>query len=120
MDDDVNVVVRQELLLLEPRVRNDPQRVLRLLHDDFYEYGSSGRVWSRATVTSATAESTEAIHATDVQARRVGPDAVLVTYTSESGGRRVLRSSTWVRENGSWLLLFHQGTVRFAGASSGH
>jgi len=111
MDADVDEVVRQELLLLEPHVRNDPHHVLRLLHDDFYEYGASGRTWTRTSVTTATAETTEPILATNLQTRRLGPDAVLVTYTSESGGRRALRSSTWVRDQGTWLLLFHQGTV---------
>lgn len=52
----------------------------------------------------------EAIEASRVAARRVH-DAVLVTYRSDSSGRRALRSSTWVREGGRWLLLFHQGTV---------
>jgi hypothetical protein len=111
MDADADEVVRLELLLLEPDVRNDSQHVLRLLHDDFYEYGASGRIWTRASVTTATAGTTEPILATNLEARRLGPDAILVTYTSESGTRRALRSSTWVRDHGSWLLLFHQGTV---------
>jgi hypothetical protein len=99
------------LLLLEPDIRNDPDHVLRLLHGDFYEYGASGQVWTRASVTTATTGTTEPIVATNLAARRLGPDAILVTYASESGGRRALRSSTWVRDHGSWLLLFHQGTV---------
>lgn len=44
MDADAAEVVRLELLLLDPGVRNDPDRVLRLLHADFYEHGSSGQV----------------------------------------------------------------------------
>jgi len=32
-------------MLLQPQVRNDPERLLSLLHPDFSEYGSSGRVW---------------------------------------------------------------------------
>jgi hypothetical protein len=111
MDDDVDEVVSRELLLLEPHVRNDPHHVLRLLHDDFYEYGASGRVWTRASVTTATTGTREPILAANLEARRLGPDAILVTYASETGGRRALRSSTWVRHHGSWLLLFHQGTV---------
>ena len=104
-------VVRLELLLLEPEVRNDADRVLWLLHGDFYEYGSSGRIWDRESITEVTGGSNEPITATDVRTRRLGEDAVQVTYTSESAGRHALRSSTWVREQGSWLLLFHQGTV---------
>jgi hypothetical protein len=111
MNADVAEVVRLELLLLEPEVRNDADRVLLLLHVDFYEFGSSGRVWDRQSITEATGGSIEPIVATDITARTLGEDAVLVTYTSDVQGRRALRSSTWVRAQGSWRLLFHQGTL---------
>jgi hypothetical protein len=95
VDADIAEVVRLELLLLEPAVRNDAHRVLRLLHGEFYEYGSSGRVWDRESIAEATGGSEQPITVTDVTARSLGEDAVLVTYTSESQDRRALRSSTW-------------------------
>lgn len=110
-DDDLAEVVRRELLLLEPGVRNDPARLLALLHPDFREHGASGRVWDRATVAAATRGTDQPVRADDVAARRLGPDAVLLTYRSDAGGRRALRSSVWVREAGVWLVLFHQGTL---------
>ena len=110
MDDDPAEVVRLELLLLEPAVRDDPDRLRSLLSADFLEHGASGRVWDRGTVAGATAGSGARVLASDVRARRLGPDAVLLTYRSEGGGRHSLRSSTWVRDAGRWLLLFHQGT----------
>lgn len=111
VDETLAEVVELELLLLQPEVRNDARRLLSFLHPDFFEYGASGRVWQRHAVAEATSETHEAIEATRVGARRVGQDAVLVTYRSEASGRRALRSSTWVREDGRWLLLFHQGTL---------
>ncbi len=111
MDEDLAEVLRLELLLLEPEVRKNAERVLRLLHADFYEYGASGRIWNRESVAKATTGTKERIVATNLEPRRLGPDAILVTYASESDGRRALRSSTWVRDHGSWLLLFHQGTL---------
>jgi len=111
VDPDGALVVERELLLLRAAVRRDPQRVLELLHPDFAEFGSSGRVWDRLSITAATADSPRDIEATGMQARRLGPDAFLVTYTSHDGARHALRSSTWIREGGQWLLLFHQGTV---------
>ncbi len=51
------------------------------------------------------------IEATAVQARRLGPDAIVVTYRSSAAGRRALRSSIWVRDTDRWLMLFHQGTL---------
>ncbi len=59
----------------------------------------------------ATAGTPARIVATDVVARRLAPDVVLVTYRSDASGRTALRSSVWVREGGQWLLLFHQGTL---------
>ena len=104
-------MVERELLLLEPSVRKDPARVLALLHPEFTEYGASGRIWDRSSVTSSTADAVEPIEAVDLQACRLGPDAFLVTYRSDDAGRVALRSSTWLREGAEWLLRFHQGTL---------
>ena len=111
MDNDAETVVARELLLLQPVVRRDPERVLGLLHRDSVEYGASGRVWDRSSILTATTEAVEPVDATQIQAHRLGVDAFLVTYRSHSGGRIALRSSTWLREDGKWLLRFHQGTV---------
>ena len=111
MDGELREVVERELLLLQGDVRRDAARVVSLLHPDFTEYGSSGRVWDRSSITRETAATAEDIAASDVQARRLGSDAVLVTYRTSAGDRHALRSSTWVRHGGQWLLLFHQGTA---------
>jgi len=110
VDVDVATVVQCELALLLPEVRRDPERMRALLHPDFVEYGSSGRVWDRGSIGSVSADA-EQITAADFVARRIGPDAVLLTYRSTRAGRDALRSSTWIRDDaGTWLLLFHQGT----------
>ena len=115
MDEAAATVVERELLLLSPEVRLAPDRVLQLLHPDFVEFGSSGRIWDRGSVAAVTATSAYGISTDDVLARPLGPDAVLVTYRSRLNGRAALRSSTWVREGEEWLLLFHQGTPLAAG-----
>lgn len=104
-------MVGLELLLLDPALRSEPERLLALLHADFFEHGASGHVWTRRTVAAATVGTSAPIVATDVAARRLGADAALVTYRSDTDGRRALRSSTWVREGDCWQLLFHQGTL---------
>ena len=111
MDEDLDRVVQLELLLLDPSVRNDPDHLVTFLHPEFREYGASGRTWDRQSIPQAMGGTNDPIAATDVAARRLGPDAVLVTYLSDAAGRRALRSSTWVRAAGRWLLLFHQGTL---------
>lgn len=112
MDADEAVVVERELALLEPDVRRDADRVRALLHPDFREVGASGRIWDRTSIAGVTSGTEQPIRATEVRTRRLGPDAVLVTYVSDADGRRARRSSVWVREaGGDWLLLHHQGTL---------
>ena len=110
VDDDLASVVEREWKLLDPSVRQDADAVRALLHPDYVEYGASGRVWNRTSVTGATAAPAGLLRAWDVQPRRLGPDAVLLTYRSSDGTREALRSSTWVRSNDGWVCLFHQGT----------
>ena len=111
MDDELRDVVQLELALLEPGLRGDADRVRSELHPDFVEYGSSGKVWDRTSVATATADAAVPIEVGDVRARRLGPDAVLLTYRTTTSGGAVLRSSTWIRDvGGPWRLLFHQGT----------
>ena len=38
---------RLELMLLDPDVRRDSRQVEKLLAEDFLEFGSSGRIWTR-------------------------------------------------------------------------
>src|SRR5688572_28292994 len=112
---DLREVVGREMALLEPSVRRDAERVLALLHPDFLEYGASGRVWDRQSITVVTSGADSPIQATDLQTRYLGADAVLVTYRSREPEREALRSSVWLRDpEAGWLLLFHQGTPSVA------
>src|SRR4051812_44889374 len=100
----------RELALLEPEVRRDPERVRAFLHPDFVEFGASGRVWDRESIGTVTSGVDERITASGLVPCRLAHDVVLLTYRSHATGRQALRSSTWVRVDGDWLLLFHQGT----------
>jgi hypothetical protein len=109
--DMVDEVVELELRLLEPEVRADRAMVERLLHPEFREFGTAGRVWDRASMVAALAEDPgPRAEASEVDARLVAPDVVLVTYIAGSAGLRSLRSSLWVRDEDGWRVLFHQGT----------
>jgi hypothetical protein len=112
---DLREVVDRELVLLEPGVRPDAERVLALLHPGFLEHGASGRAWDRLSVMAVPSGSGARVEATDLQTRYLGADAVLVTYRSREPEREALRSSVWLRDqDAGWLLLFHQGTPSVA------
>ena len=111
-DSDEREVVERELALLGPALRRDPERLRALLHPDFTEYGASGRIWDRDSITAVTSGAVERVAATDFSAVRLGADAILLTFRTDDSGRRALRSSVWVRDaDAGWLLRFHQGTL---------
>lgn len=110
---------RLELLLMDPAVRRDRERVAAQLDMGFVEFGSSGRIWTRETILELLA--TETYRRPEVEefaCRALGPNAVLVTYRTvrrKEGGERTttLRSSIWIRgpeRDGAWKMRFHQGT----------
>lgn len=100
--------------LLQPPVRGSASQLDELLSPDFVEFGSSGRVYDKqATVSALTASavSASAPALVEFRVRALAPDVVLVTYRTENS----LRSSIWRRENGSWRIVFHQGTLATPG-----
>jgi hypothetical protein len=120
-DTDLAAVIRLELELHEPDVRSDAGRLDELLDPDFVEFGASGRRWDRASIMESllaepVSEQGDIIEATDVAARRLAEDVVLVTYTTQTPERRALRSSIWRRTDERWRMYFHQGTVTDSGS----
>jgi ribonuclease HI len=104
-------VVALELQLLDPAVRADREAVERLLHPEFREIGASGRLWDRASMVAALAQDPgTGARASEIDARFVAEDLVLVTYVTDSDDGHARRSSLWVRGEDGWRVLFHQGT----------
>jgi hypothetical protein len=107
----------REEALLDSAVRRDRARVSALLAEDFLEFGSSGRVWSRPEIIDLLdSEDYQPPAMEDFQCNLIAEKVALVTYrtlrTNEVSGIRsgVLRSSLWVEEAGEWRVRFHQGT----------
>jgi hypothetical protein len=106
---DFAAVIALERRLLDPEVRRDPATLSALLHDDFCEFGATGRVHDRAGVIDALlAGGGLTANAFDFRAVGLSPDVVLLTYRTDSPS---LRTSIWSRgAGGAWRLLHHQGT----------
>lgn len=111
VDEDVDAVIASELKLLDLDVRGDDEAVRALLHQDFREFGASGTVWDRQSIVQATGGgAAERVAADDLRPVQLGQDAVLLTYTARRARGASLRTSVWVRDEGVWRLLHHQGT----------
>jgi ribonuclease HI len=106
-----SIVESLERELSGPDVRGDIGRTGVLLHPDFMEIGSSGRVWTRDAMMMALEEDPGQHTELEIlSADRIGTGAVLLTYRSYSRSGTVLRSSLWVLDGSRWRLRFHQGT----------
>jgi hypothetical protein len=93
------------------------EEAFSLIADDFVEFGTSGKVWSKAEIISAMSqwEPTERI-IEDFAVRELSASLCLVTYKvvrltkDEQGSPFSLRSSIWQYADERWQIIFHQGT----------
>jgi len=122
MSDTSNTIVLQlrklEEDLLQPEIRKDREAVAALLADDFCEFGSSGKVFSKPEIIQALqTEEPAQISIADFRVRSLTTGIALVTYRAVEQGeagreiRTSLRSSVWVMRDEEWQMLFHQGTI---------
>lgn len=103
-----------ELSLLRPEARDSSKAVL-LLSDDFIEFGSSGHIFSKAQVIESLKTDPMAPRSVDdMRIKLLAADIALVTYRAyynqQPAAAGSLRSSVWVRRDGRWQMVFHQGT----------
>jgi hypothetical protein len=104
---------RLEETLWRADTRFDRGYMDSLLAPDFFEFGSSGRIYGRPDVLPVESASLDArLHGVEVRA--LGGDVWQVTYVSEvrseAGVEHANRSSLWIRTRSGWKLSFHQGT----------
>ena len=108
-----------ETALHKKSIRNAPDAVAALLADDFMEFGSSGRTYTKTTIIELLKGETVDSRVTveNFESRELSPGVVLVTYVSwrpvgiDGKTRRALRSSIWKFQQDRWQMVFHQGTI---------
>ncbi len=100
--------MKDSLLALEDRLAQG-RDFERLLHPEFFEFGRSGRRWSRAEVLAELSSAGEAPMRSDVQAIELAPDCWLLSWRS-LGPRPAWRSSIWQHGAAGWQMRFHQAT----------
>lgn len=106
-----------ETRLLRPEIRRSPAALTELLADEFVEFGSSGRSYTRAEIIEKLVEEEPFTYRIDdFITRSLTPEIVLVTYRITLGAQgdepeqSSLRSSLWRCFEGAWRMIFHQGT----------
>jgi hypothetical protein len=105
-----------EQQLLQLSTRHDATALTSLLAEDFREFSSSGRIYSRQQIIDAlAAESPRTITLSDPLCQQLAEDIALLTYhstrtTALKTASNALRSSLWVYRDDRWQMIFHQGT----------
>ncbi|MEU3267699.1 DUF4440 domain-containing protein [Streptomyces bacillaris] len=110
----VAAAIEGELRLLDPVVRASAELLAALLHPEFREIGTSGRLWTRETIiTALTADDAPRpgpLTASRMRGEELCSDLVHLTFDTESKGLRSHRSSLWRLTGAGWRLYFHQAT----------
>ena len=106
-----------ELELLNPEVRRSKSRLDELIADNFFEIGVSGRQYKKQDVINQLSVEAELkFTIQNFNTNEISPDTILATYQAEneiSGSNKKIissRSSIWKKKDGSWQIIFHQGT----------
>ena len=108
-----------ELTIQRLDVRRDRGQLDKLLHDEFLEFGRSGRSYDKADILEQLpAEAApDAMWSQDFELVEPADGVALLTYRSasidENGHlfRHSLRSSLWLWSEHGWQMRFHQGTA---------
>jgi hypothetical protein len=114
-DADRLALLQQEESMWREATRYDLAFMARHLAPDFFEFGRSGRTWSREQILDMAGGPIRAVlPLPNLRIRLLDADTAQVTYDSEVTYDGVVehahRSSIWSRSAGGWVLRFHQGT----------
>lgn len=98
---------------LKPEVRTSSEKLDKLLADDFFEFGSSGKVTYKKDCLVEGGIGVRKLTLHDFEIYPLSSDVVLTTYRVRDETRKqdTLRSSIWKHIDGRWQMFFHQGTI---------
>ena len=112
MDERFVIVEALERELASEEARSEPRRMKHLLHEDFGEFGKSGRIYDKPMILAEvpTWEYFDTV-LSDFTYFGLSENVVMLKYKSDVGGIQAHRTSIWVKENSRWQMLHHQGTI---------
>jgi hypothetical protein len=113
IDNNLKIHIKQlEEKLLTPEVRSSKSELQKLLADDFFEIGSSGKLLYKDEEIAADGIGLVKMKLSEFEIHPLSDELVLATYRifNELANQHSLRSSIWKRHDGIWKMIFHQGT----------
>jgi hypothetical protein len=114
-ESEYQVLKNLEESLWKSETRFDPAHQEKIFAVDFFEFGRSGRVYTRAQVMQSDKQPIEAaLPLKNFKISSLDQNNVLITYVSEVRSENLIekanRCSVWSRLSSGWQLRFHQGT----------
>ena len=114
-DQDRLKLTRLEENMWREETRFDMEFMEEHLAPDFFEFGRSGRTYTRAQSLAVPRQPTDAeLPLPNLSFRMFNQDTVQLTYfsavTYEGTVEHGRRSSIWSRTTTGWIMRFHQGT----------
>lgn len=113
-------ILNLEKSLLQPEVRLSAEKVSELLSDEFIEYCSSGKIYKYKkgdVINSKDNSNVQIWKIKDFSIDILAEDIILAKYKAiklyKLEDRKIcsIRSSIWKYIEGSWKMIFHQGTL---------
>lgn len=107
----------REPIFHHPEIGSSRADFERMVVDDFWETGASGRRYSKSFVLDelerrSSAPRQDVWEAWGFHCRRLGADTYLLTYTLSQDKRRLTRRATiWQSTADGWKVVYHQGTI---------
>jgi len=112
MDSEYEIIQKLEVKISSKSVRSSPSLLSELLHDQFEEFGKSGKIFKKEDIVSELPKWTHfEIELSNVRFTRLSSKSILIKYLCTSNGTKSNRSSIWVKNSETWQMIFHQGTV---------
>lgn len=114
-NDELAELIRLEEGMWREETRFDMAFMEKHFAGDFFEFGRSGRTYTRAQCMAAPAHAIRAVlPLPNLRIRLLTVDVAQVTYDSAVDYDGVTeyahRSSIWSRSGDTWAMRFHQGT----------
>jgi DNA-binding MarR family transcriptional regulator len=103
------------------QTRFDRDYMERTLAPDFFEFGRSGRIYTREDIIGMRPGAAPLRYSlSEFKVTAIDRDVALVTYVSEVRAKETVRgnrSSLWRKTRQGWQLSFHQGTAVLRGGT---
>jgi hypothetical protein len=106
----------REPLFHRPELGTAREDFDRMMAEEFWEVGGSGRIYSRAFVLDTLEQRhsrpvAENLIVTNFKCQQLAADLFLASYTLDQSGRISRRASLWRQAPEGWQVVYHQGTT---------